>query len=287
MDDTPPTPGSPPAAGPTPGAGPSPGDAAAAEPAVGLIPARLGSTRLPGKMLAGETGRALILHTLDAARLSTRLSRIVVATDAPEIVEVVRGAGGEAVSTSPAHPNGTSRLAEAADLLGLPDPAMVVNIQGDEPEIDPALIDLAVGTLEDSGADVATVGSPFGPGQDPRDPNIVKVVVDCRGRALYFSRSPVPFDRDAARVSGTAAGPLKHVGLYVYRAGYLRRYVKLPETPLEQTERLEQLRVLEHGGTIAVAVAEVHHVGIDTPDQYAAFVRRWREQQGTKNARRR
>ncbi len=265
---------------------PKPATGSAAGPAVGLIPARLGSTRFPGKMLARETGRALVLHTLDAARASRRLGRVVVATDAPEILDTVCAAGGEAVFTSPTHPNGTSRLAEAADVLGLADTTVVVNIQGDEPEIDPALIDLAVDTLVGSDADVATVGSPFGPDQDPSDPNIVKVVADCRGRALYFSRSPIPFDRDGARPAGSTAGPLKHVGLYVYRAGFLRRYVTLPETPLEQTERLEQLRVLEHGGTIAVAVAEAHHVGIDTPAQYAAFVQRWRAGRGSDNARR-
>lgn len=239
---------------------------------MGIIPARLGSTRFPGKMLASETGRPLVLHTLEAAQKSARLERVVVATDDDGIASAVRGAGGEAVMTSASHPNGSSRLAEAADVLGLADDAVVVNVQGDEPEIDPGLIDLAVDALVGSGADVATVGSPFGAGQDPADPNIVKVVVDCRGRALYFSRSLVPFDRDGG---GSEAGPLKHVGLYVYRAGFLRRYVGLAETPLERTERLEQLRVLEHGHTIAVAVAEAHHVGIDTPEQYAAFVARW------------
>ena len=248
----------------------------ASKRAVGIIPARLGSTRFPGKMLAAGTGRPLVLHTLDAARSSNRLDRVVVATDDEGIAAVVRGAGGEAVMTSPSHPNGSSRLAEAAEVLGLTDDALVVNVQGDEPEIDPELIDLAVDALVGSGADVATVGSPFAAGQDPSDPNIVKVVVDCRGRALYFSRSLVPFDRDGVAGGGAVAGPLKHVGLYVYSAGFLRRYVALPETPLERTERLEQLRVLEHGHTISVAVAEAHHVGIDTPDQYAAFVARWR-----------
>ena len=229
-------------------------------------------------MLASETGRPLVLHTLEAAEKSARLERVVVATDDDAIASAVRGAGGEAVMTSASHPNGSSRLAEAADVLGLADDAVVVNVQGDEPEIDPGLIDLAVDALVGSGADVATVGSPFAAGQDPSDPNIVKVVVDCRGRALYFSRSLVPCDRDGAGGGGTGgvAGPLKHVGLYVYTAGFLRRYVGLAETPLERTERLEQLRVLEHGHTIAVAVAEAHHVGIDTPAQYAAFVARWR-----------
>lgn len=245
----------------------------AAKPIVAIIPARLGSVRFPGKMLAEATGRPLIVHTVEAAGKSERVERVVVATDTEAIAEAVRAHGGEAVMTSPSHSNGTSRLAEAAGVLGLGDEAVVVNVQGDEPEIDLAVIDLAIETLLASGAEVATVGSPFGPGQEPGDPNIVKVVVDCRGRALYFSRSPIPHDRDEVG-SGGVAGPLKHVGLYVYRAEFLRRYVSLPETPLERTEKLEQLRVLEHGYTIAVAIAEAHHVGIDTEAQYEAFVRR-------------
>ena len=244
-------------------------------PIVAIIPARLGSTRFPGKMLAAATGRPLIAHTCEAARGSGRVGRVVVATDAAEIARAVSLDGVEAVMTAATHPNGTSRLAEAADVLGLADDAVVVNVQGDEPEIDPAIIDLAVTTLLAGGADVATVGSPLAPGQDPGDPNIVKVVADCRGRAMYFSRSRIPHDRDG----GGVTGPLKHVGLYVYRAAFLRRYVALPQTPLEQTERLEQLRVLEHGHAIAVAIAEAHHVGIDTEEQYEAFVARWRERQ--------
>lgn len=237
---------------------------------VAIIPARLGSTRFPGKMLAADTGLPLVLHTCRAAAQSATPARVLVATDAPEIAAAV-GPEFEAVMTSAAHPNGTSRLAEAANLLDLADDDVVANVQGDEPEIDPALIDLAVNALLQSGAEVATVGSPFGPGQDPADPNIVKVVADCRGRALYFSRSPIPFRRDAHGVR-----PHKHVGLYAYRAGFLRHYVRLAPTPLEQTEKLEQLRVLEHGHAIAVAVAEAHHVGIDTREQYDAFVARWR-----------
>ncbi len=246
-------------------------------PIVAIIPARLGSTRFPCKMLADATGTPLIAHTLEAAGRSTRIERVVVATDTEEIAEAVRACGGEVVMTSKSHPNGTARLAEAADILGLRDETVVVNIQGDEPEIDPGVIDLAVETLLAGGAEVATIGSPFGPGQEPGDPNIVKVVVDCRGLAMYFSRSLIPHDRDGAGIGsggGGVAGPLKHVGLYVYRAGFLRQYVTLHETPLEQTERLEQLRVLEHGYTIAVAITEAHHVGIDTEAQYEAFVRR-------------
>lgn len=241
-------------------------------PVVALIPARLGSTRFPGKMLASETGRALVEHVLEVASRARAVGRVVVATDAQAIADVVRRGGGEAVLTSAAHPNGTSRLAEAAAVLGLGDEVVVVNVQGDEPELDPGLIDLAVRTLRQTGAEVATIASPFGPGQDAADPNIVKVVLDARGRALYFSRSLIPFDRDG----GGVARALKHVGLYVYRAGFLRTYVTLAETPLERTEKLEQLRVLEHGLSIAVGVAEAHHVGIDTREQYAAFVARWR-----------
>ncbi|MBK7405292.1 MAG: 3-deoxy-manno-octulosonate cytidylyltransferase [Phycisphaerales bacterium] len=243
-----------------------------ANAAVALIPARLGSTRFPRKALASETGKPMVVHVREAAERAASIGRVVVATDAEEIAAVVRDRGGEAVMTSGAHPNGTSRLAEAATLLGLDDETVVVNVQGDEPEIDPALIDLAIAAHAASGAEVATIASPFGPGQSPLDPNIVKVVLDARGRALYFSRSPIPFDRDGA----CGVCPLKHVGLYVYRAGFLRRYVLMPETPLERAERLEQLRVLEHGCSIAVGVAEAHHIGIDTPAQYAAFVARWR-----------
>ncbi|HZW08508.1 MAG TPA: 3-deoxy-manno-octulosonate cytidylyltransferase [Phycisphaerales bacterium] len=241
-------------------------------PVLAIIPARLGSTRFPRKMLASATGRPLVQHVREAALRARAVSRVIVATDSEEIAAAVRGFGGEAVMTSAAHPNGTSRLAEAAQLLGLPDDATVVNVQGDEPELDASLIDLAVQTHAESGADIATVASPFGPAQDPADPNLVKVVLDGRGRALYFSRSLIPHDRDRSGACG--ARPLKHVGLYVYAVGFLRRYVALPETPLECAEKLEQLRALEHGHTIAVAVAESHHVGIDTPAQYDAFVSR-------------
>jgi 3-deoxy-manno-octulosonate cytidylyltransferase (CMP-KDO synthetase) len=237
--------------------------------AVAIIPARMASTRFPRKMLADRTGLPLVVHTLRAARASGAVRRVVVAADDRAIAEAVERAGGEAVLTSPDHPNGTSRLREAADLLGLADGEVVVNVQGDEPEVPAAFIDRAVEALARSGAEVATVASPFAPGQRGDDPNIVKVVRDARGLAMYFSRSPVPFDRDGAGVER-----LKHIGLYAYRAGFLRRYASLPETPCERAERLEQLRVLEHGFSVAVAVVEAHHAGIDTPEQYEAFVAR-------------
>ncbi len=238
---------------------------------VGLIPARLASSRFPEKVLANKTGKPLIQHVVESARRSATLSRIVVATDHPRIEEAVRSFGGECVMTSAEHPNGTSRLAEAAERLALGASDIVVNIQGDEPEIDPGVIDAAVARLIEQRTEVATVASPFATGEDAANPNIVKVVLSREGHALYFSRARIPYPRNTG---DSATQPLKHIGLYVYRVSFLRHYVALPPTPLEQTEFLEQLRVLEHGYRIAVAVRAVHTQGIDTPEQYEAFARR-------------
>ncbi|MBS0195237.1 MAG: 3-deoxy-manno-octulosonate cytidylyltransferase [Planctomycetes bacterium] len=239
--------------------------------AIAIIPARLGSTRFPGKVLAAQTGKPLIQHVWESAKRATSLARVVIATDDESVRAAVVRFGGEAVMTSPDHPNGSSRLAEAARHLSLPDDALVVNVQGDEPEMEPQVVDAAVELARLSGAEVATVASPFQPGEDPANPNLVKVVVGMHDLALYFSRSLIPHQR----VGGDAsAGPLRHVGLYVYRAAFLQRYVSLPPTPLERTEMLEQLRVLEHGYKVAVAVRDCRGQGIDTPEQYAEFVRR-------------
>ncbi|MDX2132613.1 MAG: 3-deoxy-manno-octulosonate cytidylyltransferase [Planctomycetota bacterium] len=238
-------------------------------PVVAIIPARLGSTRFPRKVLAAETGWPLIRHVWARARQASSVERVVIATDSDEVARVVRGFGGECVLTGE-HANGTSRLAEASRVLGLPDDAIVVNVQGDEPEMEPGVIDAAVGALRESRVDAATVASAFAPGEDPADPNLVKVVLAGDGTALYFSRARIPFVREG----GEATPPLRHVGLYVYPAGVLRRYVELPMSPLERCEMLEQLRLLHHGLRIAVAVREVRSGGIDTPEQYAAFVRR-------------
>lgn len=240
--------------------------------AVAIIPARLGSTRFPRKALASETGRALVVHVAEAAARAGRVGRVVIATDGEEIRAAAERAGVEAVMTGE-HPNGTSRLNEAAEKLGLPDDAVVVNVQGDEPEIDPGIIDAAVAAL--GAHDMATVASPMAPGSaEWRDPNVVKVVLRRDGTAMYFSRAPIPHDRDGDAPEG--ARPLRHVGLYVYRRGFLRTYAALPPTPLEEAEKLEQLRALEHGRSIAVAVCASSHAGIDTPEQYAAFVARFR-----------
>lgn len=239
---------------------------------VAIIPSRLGSTRFPRKVLANATGKPLIQHVWESARLASSLSRVVIATDSHEVRDAVLAFGGECVMTREDHPNGSSRLAEAADALCLADHDIVVNVQGDEPEIDPDCIDAAVLSLVDSNAHVATIASPFATHEDPANPNLVKVVLARDSTALYFSRSLIPHTRQG----GTPLTPLRHVGLYVYRAATLRKYIKLAPTPLEQSEMLEQLRLLEHGLRIAVAVFPVTTTGIDTPEQYADFVRRFR-----------
>lgn len=242
---------------------------ARAAAAVAIIPARLASTRFPRKVLADATGKPLIRHVWERARLAASVSRVLVATDSDEVAGIVRGFGGEAVATREDHPNGTSRLAEAAAALGLSPQTLVVNVQGDEPEIEPGAIDAAVAAARTSDAPVATLAAPFGDGESPDDPNVVKVVLRRDGTALYFSRARIPFERHAAPA-------LRHIGLYVYRAAFLAGYAALEPTPLEVAESLEQLRILEHGHAIAVAVYPTTSRGIDTPAQYEAFVRSYR-----------
>lgn len=240
---------------------------------VAIIPARLASTRFPEKVLAHATGKTLVQHVYESASRSRRASRVVIAADDPRIMAAAAAFSAPAVLTAVHHPNGTSRLEEAARILELPDDAIVVNVQGDEPEIEGGLIDAVVGALERTGAEVSTAAAPFVSGEDAANPNIVKVVLRADGTALYFSRSLIPYPRTTA----PTALPLKHVGIYAYRASFLRTYVSLPQTPLETTEMLEQLRVLEHGYRIAVAIYPVTSVGIDTPEQYQDFVRRFQE----------
>ncbi|MEC9372323.1 MAG: 3-deoxy-manno-octulosonate cytidylyltransferase [Planctomycetota bacterium] len=244
-----------------------------------IIPARHGSVRFPGKPLANETGRPLIQHVVESARRCAAVARVVVATDDARIEEAVRGFGGECVMTRADHENGTSRLAEAAEALGLGDDAVVVNVQGDEPEIEGEVSEGAIEALEAPGAVMGTVGSMFAADEDPADANIVKVVRRLDGTALYFSRALIPHLREGVG-EGEGERALKHVGIYAYRRDFLRTYVGLSPTPLERTERLEQLRALEHGFAIGVEVRRAAHHGIDTPQQYAAFVERWRARMG-------
>lgn len=239
--------------------------------ALGLIPARFASTRLPGKPLLDRTGKTLIQHVVENARRCSCLQRVVVATDDVRIRDAVVAFGGEAVMTGE-HPNGTSRLAEALTILG-DTHAIIVNVQGDEPEVEPALLDALVqGMADDPDAAMATLYAPFGEDEDPANPNIVKVIKDQRDRALYFSRSLIPFDRDGQRPQR-----FKHPGLYAYRRDFLLAYPTLAPTPLEEAEKLEQLRVLEHGYAIKLIAAPpgvLPKAGIDTPQQYDDFVAR-------------
>ncbi len=237
-------------------------------PATAIIPARLGSTRFPGKVLADRTGKPLIQHVYEQTIRASLIDRVIVATDDERVRDAVQSFGGEAAMTRTDHPNGSSRAAEVAATLQCD---IVVNVQGDEPEIEPDVLDAAIeGLVRQDDCVVATIASLFGDDEDPDNPNIVKVVVDQQQRALYFSRSLVPFPRVAS--TGT---PLKHIGVYVYRRPFLIQYVMLPPTPLELAESLEQLRVLEHGYKMAVVTTEAHHHGIDTPKQYDAFVQRF------------
>jgi 3-deoxy-manno-octulosonate cytidylyltransferase (CMP-KDO synthetase) len=243
--------------------------------ALAIIPARMSSTRLPGKPLLAETGKPLIQHVVENATKAESLERVVVATDDQVIVDAVQTFGGEAVLTGP-HPNGTSRLAEALTLIDS-DHELIVNVQGDEPEVDPSVIDaLVAGIAADTDAPMATLCSRFADGEDPTNPNIVKLVRDQNGRAIYFSRSLIPHDRDNGGAGSGLDAYWKHPGLYAYRRSFLTDiYPTLTPTPLEDIEKLEQLRVLEHGYRIAVIEADAPEPGIDTPEQYAAFVERF------------
>jgi 3-deoxy-manno-octulosonate cytidylyltransferase (CMP-KDO synthetase) len=248
---------------------------------VGVIPARFASTRLPGKALLSETGRPLILHVVEAARRARSLQRIIVATDDIRIAQAVTDFGGEVMMTRADHATGTDRVAEVAARLD--QARIIVNLQGDEPEISGHALDLVVSLLEnDADAPMATLATPIRDASIYRDPACVKVVCDRRGRALYFSRSPIPCHRDGLPDAGAATTPLAylHLGLYAYRRDFLLDLGSLPASPLEGAEKLEQLRVLEAGHPIAVGLVEEAGVGIDTPEDYRRFIERWRAAQG-------
>ncbi|MEM9416208.1 MAG: 3-deoxy-manno-octulosonate cytidylyltransferase [Planctomycetota bacterium] len=245
--------------------------------ALAVLPARYASTRLPGKPLLAETGKPLIQHVVERVTQAERVGRVIVATDDERIFDAVAAFGGEAVMTRADHPNGTSRLAEVVGQLGCTGDELVLNVQGDEPEIDPGVIDALVDAmLRDAEAPMGTVAAPLTEPTDIANPNVVKVVCDRRGRALYFSRSPIPFERDPQTDAAQRPAYLRHLGLYAYRAAFLPVYAALPTTPLEDAEKLEQLRALEHGHAIRVIQTDHAHSGIDTPEQYAAFVARCR-----------
>jgi 3-deoxy-manno-octulosonate cytidylyltransferase (CMP-KDO synthetase) len=242
-----------------------------------IIPARYASTRLPGKMLRLIAGEELIVHTMRQAEKARLVSEVIVAADDARIVQAVEAAGGNAVMTSPEHASGSDRLAEVA--AGLPEGSVIVNVQGDEPLISPETIDRAVGAMLDGGADIVTVCEPltslYG---ELLNFNVVKAVVAEDGRALYFSRSPMPFPRDASlRYGGDPNRALteepelfenfrKHSGLYVYSREFLLNFTRMPQTRLEKLESLEQLRALEDGAIIKVVDAAGESIGVDTQE---------------------
>lgn len=234
-----------------------------------IIPARYASTRLPGKPLLNETGKTLIQHVVEAVQHAQRIDRIVVATDDDRIAQAVRDFGGDEIMTSRDCASGTDRLAQAAEKLGLADDDIVINVQGDEPDIPADLIDGLVDLLVESGAPMATLCTPL-PASDADDPNRVKVVFNAQRQAMYFSRSRIPFDRDG----DTDVPYYLHLGIYAYRVAFLKTFAALGPTPAEQAERLEQLRALENGYAIAIQPVDYDGLGIDTPEDYAAFVAR-------------
>jgi 3-deoxy-manno-octulosonate cytidylyltransferase (CMP-KDO synthetase) len=248
-----------------------------------VIPARYGSRRLPGKPLLRTTGKYLIQHVYERACQSRRASRVVVATDDPRIEAAVHSFGGEVVMTRRDHPSGTDRVAEAARRL---DAEVIVNLQGDEPLVEPAALDqLADLVYDDRLAEVATLATPFTSVEQWRDPNCVKVVCDARGRALYFSRSPIPYVRDGQ--PDLAARPfcfLLHLGLYAYRKDFLLHLAATPPSQLEALEKLEQLRILALGRPIRVGVTRHATAGVDTFADYEQFVRQYRAHQPARAA---
>ncbi|MGA2582511.1 MAG: 3-deoxy-manno-octulosonate cytidylyltransferase [Tepidisphaeraceae bacterium] len=243
--------------------------------AVAIIPARFASTRFPGKIVASRTGKPLVQHVVERARQSKRLREVIVATDDQRIADVLSPFGTRCEMTSSSHVSGTDRIAEVARSLA---DGIVINIQGDEPEIEPETIDALIGRLETGQEEMATAATPFPRDADVANPNLVKVVLDAESRAIYFSRSPIPFHRDSTHSHRPAY--YLHQGIYAYRRDFLLQFASWPPAPLEQAEKLEQLRVLERGRRIYVVKTNRAVHGIDTPEQYEDFVKRYREAEG-------
>lgn len=266
-----------------------------------VIPARYSSTRFAGKVLAKDTGKYLIQHTYERAYLAKCPEKVLIAADDPKVVEAAKTFDAECVLTSPDHQSGTDRIAEAVTDI---DVEIVVNLQGDEPEIDPDNIDyLAKLLIDHPDYPMATLAAEFQTAEQVADPNIVKIIVSSSGmrdayceqkqadtnthdaqrtthaeasRAIYFSRSPIPYNRDKTGV-GNVKQYLRHIGIYAYRQSFLLEITSLPQTPLEKIEKLEQLRAIENGYGILVGKVEHTCDGIDTPEQYAEFVKRYKK----------
>lgn len=231
-----------------------------------IIPARYASTRLPGKPLVDIHGKPMVVHVMERA-LESGAERVIVATDHQDVARAVEQAGGEVCMTRPDHQSGTERLAEVIEHYGFADDTVIVNIQGDEPMIPPVIVRQVADNLAVSPAGIATLAVPIDSAEEAFNPNAVKVVRDASGYALYFSRATIPWDRERFAQSRDTIGDhfLRHIGIYAYRAGFIRRYVSWQPSPLEQIELLEQLRVLWYGERIHVDVAKaVPSVGVDT-----------------------
>jgi len=245
---------------------------------IAIIPARYHSTRLEGKLLLPIDGKPLILHTLEQARKARNVSRVIVATDDEKILNAILKNYCEAVLTSPKHQSGSDRIAEVAE--NLPEDSIIVNVQGDEPLISPRTIEAAVETmLKYDAADIVTTCEKIESYKDVLSADVVKVITDKNGYALYFSRSPIPFPREAVKKYKTLENALqkdssiislyrKHTGIYVYRREFLLKYTKEKQTNLEKTEMLEQLRALENGARIKVVEVAESSIGVDTKEDY-------------------
>jgi len=231
-----------------------------------VIPARYGSTRLPGKPLIDIQGKPMVLHVMERAR-EAGADRVIVATDHIEILQVIKSAGGEACFTSSEHSSGTERLAEVIEKYRFSDTDIIVNVQGDEPMIPPVIIDQVAKNLANTCLGMATLAAPITNKVDLMNPNVVKVVVNALGHALYFSRAPIPWKRDGLMTEEKNRTALRHIGIYAYRVDFVRRYINWGKSPLEEIEKLEQLRVLWHGEKIHVdIVKKIPPQGIDSPE---------------------
>ena len=238
---------------------------------VAIIPARFASTRLPGKPLVDIHGKPMVVHVMERA-IQSGAERVIVATDHPDVAAAVTAAGGEVCLTRPDHQSGTERLAEVVEQYQFSDETIIVNVQGDEPLIPPEIIRQVAHNLAGSVAGMATLAVPITSAEEAFNPNAVKVVRDAQGYALYFSRATIPWDRERFTQSRDSIGDslLRHIGIYAYRAGFIRRYVSWEPSQLEQIELLEQLRVLWYGEKIHVDVAETTPAaGVDTAEDLA------------------
>lgn len=244
--------------------------------AIAVIPARYAATRLPGKPLVSLAGKPMIERVWERARLAKKISRVIIATDDERILKAVAGFGGEAAMTRPEHRSGTERVAEVAAGMARNDAEIFVNVQGDEPLIEPDAIDAAIEAIEsDESVMVSTLMVPIAKAADIMDPNIVKVVLDFDGNALYFSRAPIPWVRD--REAPVHVQHMKHLGLYAFRSAALLDFPTLPLGDLERVEQLEQLRWMENGYKIRVAETAHDSVSVDVPEDVARVEQLLRE----------